>query len=181
MVLSAKTEAEMSLDASNTSTTTVSLNYSKNSIQSPVVPVSPKVLSTSILVQAAIFNMKLLPLVRDSVKVTHLTHFMVMSAPKVFPARLFYRPTMPKQQTHTSSTMIKILKYLGQCNGIRADLMLIFLTELSTLVNDTYNEPEEIGLAKPFSLTDESASNVITQNSGEAALSYHQDLILSQT
>ncbi|VUZ42877.1 unnamed protein product [Hymenolepis diminuta] len=104
-----------------------------------------------------------------------------MSVPEVYPVRLFSRPAMPKQQTHTSSTKIKALKYLDQYNSIRTNLMLVFLPELSTLVNDKCNEPEEIGLVKLISPTDGSVSNVVTLNAGEAALSYHQDLILSQT
>ncbi|VDL59987.1 unnamed protein product [Hymenolepis diminuta] len=59
-VLSANIKAKMSSEESDTSTTTVSLNSYKNSTQSPVAPVSSKMLPTVTLVQAVDDDMKLL-------------------------------------------------------------------------------------------------------------------------
>ncbi|KAM3182647.1 hypothetical protein ACTXT7_011886 [Hymenolepis weldensis] len=70
-------------DVPNTSNNTFSTNSSENSVQSPVVHVSPWVLPTP--VQAANADMKLPPSVRDSVKVTNLTHSVEFSMPKVIP------------------------------------------------------------------------------------------------
>ncbi|KAM3174387.1 hypothetical protein ACTXT7_010644 [Hymenolepis weldensis] len=64
-ILSANIEVEMSSEDSTTSNTTISLNSYKNSTQSPVVPVSPKVLPSVNLVQAADDYMKLLLSVGD--------------------------------------------------------------------------------------------------------------------
>ncbi|VUZ46669.1 unnamed protein product, partial [Hymenolepis diminuta] len=66
--------------ASDTSTTTVSLN-SKSSIQALVVSVSPKELPTVTLVQAANDEVKSHPSVRNSVKVTNLSQSIESSIP----------------------------------------------------------------------------------------------------
>ncbi|VUZ47836.1 unnamed protein product [Hymenolepis diminuta] len=88
-VPSAKIEAKHFRDVSNTFTTTVSLN-SKNSTQSPVKPVPPKVSPIVTLVQRANNDKNLHPLVRDSAKVTNLVHSMRSSYPE---------PTVTKQQS----------------------------------------------------------------------------------
>ncbi|VUZ49164.1 unnamed protein product [Hymenolepis diminuta] len=54
-ILSAKIATKMSPDVSNASTTTASLN-SKNSTQSPVIFVFPKILPTATLVLAPIMT-----------------------------------------------------------------------------------------------------------------------------
>ncbi|VUZ55711.1 unnamed protein product [Hymenolepis diminuta] len=57
------------------------------------------VLPIAFRVQAANDNMKLHPSVRDYVKVTNLTDSMDSSMPKIAPARLVSKPTVPKQQS----------------------------------------------------------------------------------
>ncbi|VUZ48718.1 unnamed protein product [Hymenolepis diminuta] len=59
-------------DVSYTSQTTLPPKFSKNSTQSPVVPVSLKVFSTVIKIRAVDDSMKLYPSVRDSLR-TSLT------------------------------------------------------------------------------------------------------------
>lgn len=64
-VLSAKIEAEISRHVSSISTTTVSLNSSKNSAPSPVVPVSPTVLPKATPVEAASDETMLHTIIKD--------------------------------------------------------------------------------------------------------------------
>ncbi|KAM3170981.1 hypothetical protein ACTXT7_017530, partial [Hymenolepis weldensis] len=86
------------LSASKISTAAVSSNSPNNSTQCPVVPVPLKVLPNAILVQAVSEDVKLLPSVRDSVKVASLKHSMESSISEVVPARPVSEPTVPKQQ-----------------------------------------------------------------------------------
>ncbi|VUZ54839.1 unnamed protein product [Hymenolepis diminuta] len=74
----------MSSDVSNTSTTIVSLNSSKNSIQSPIAPVFPVVFQTATLVQGANDDMKLHPSVRVTVEVTGPAPSVGFFMPKLF-------------------------------------------------------------------------------------------------
>lgn len=48
-------------------------------------------------------------------------------------------------------------------------------------MDDKYRQPEEIGVAKSLFLANGSVLKMVSQNAGEAALSYHQGLIHSQT
>ncbi|VUZ43315.1 unnamed protein product, partial [Hymenolepis diminuta] len=77
---------------------TVSHISDENRPQSPVIPLPPIVLSTATPVKAANGNMKLHPKVRNSAKVTNLTHPRKSSMPKVVPARHISDPTVPRQQ-----------------------------------------------------------------------------------
>ncbi|VUZ45212.1 unnamed protein product [Hymenolepis diminuta] len=69
----------MSPDVSRTFNATVSLNSSKNSTQSPIVPVSPKVLRAVPSVKATTNDRNFHPSVRDNVKITNLMHSMKSS------------------------------------------------------------------------------------------------------
>lgn len=90
--------AQMSFDASNTSNTTISLSFSKNSTQSLFAPISPepKVLLAAVPVQEAKEDVNLHPLVRGSIKVTDFTQSMESLMSKVVPAQLIFEPTVPK-------------------------------------------------------------------------------------
>ncbi|KAM3174957.1 hypothetical protein ACTXT7_009494 [Hymenolepis weldensis] len=101
---------------------------------------------TTTLVQAAIDDMKLYPSVRDSVKVANFTHSIESSMPKVVhPACL---------------------------RANRAQLAIIHQDQVSemswsvppkrlTMADDKCKQPEETGLAKSASLTDETVSRVV--------------------
>ncbi|VUZ51473.1 unnamed protein product, partial [Hymenolepis diminuta] len=69
---------------------------------------------------------------------------------------------------HESSTVVKSLGCLGHCNHIGAKPALLV---------DKCKQSEEMGYAKPTSLTNGTVSKVIAQNTDEAELLYHQDLI----
>ncbi|KAM3180890.1 hypothetical protein ACTXT7_015428 [Hymenolepis weldensis] len=72
-----KIEAIISPDVSNTFNATASLNSSKNSTQSPIVP--PKVLRAAPSVKATNNDMNFHPSLRDCVKITNLMHSMKSS------------------------------------------------------------------------------------------------------
>ncbi|KAM3173497.1 hypothetical protein ACTXT7_012393 [Hymenolepis weldensis] len=107
-----KIKAKMSSNVSKTSTITVSLN-SKHSSQSPVAPVPPKVSSTAIPVEVTIDNLKLLPSVGDTVKLTGFTHSMESFMPKIIPVRLVSEPTVPMRQSVRNPARMNIrqIKY----------------------------------------------------------------------
>ncbi|VUZ42595.1 unnamed protein product, partial [Hymenolepis diminuta] len=98
---------KLSPNVSNTFKTTISLNSSKNSTQSVIVPVSPKML----LVQATNGDMRSYPSVKNSVKVINLTLSMKLFMPKVIPARLVSKPTLPKQQSILKFCLLDHQKY----------------------------------------------------------------------
>ncbi|KAM3174458.1 hypothetical protein ACTXT7_010509 [Hymenolepis weldensis] len=187
----------MSPDVLKTPATTISLNSSENPTQSSVVPVSPKVLPTAALVQAANDNMKLHLSVRGGVKVMNLTHSMEFSKPKVVSARLVSEPTVSLRQpvpksnqqksnmppkglkegcwicaslrTLKSSTKFESLKCPDHCNRIRAKPKLVLCPKRSALMDNKCNELQW------------KISKVVVQNAGEAASSYHRGLMFSQT
>ncbi|VUZ39069.1 unnamed protein product, partial [Hymenolepis diminuta] len=84
-------------------------------------------------------------------------------------------------RTHTSPTIINLLKCIGKYNHIRAKLILIYCLKRPTLVDDKSKEPQEIGLPNHFSLVYEAVSKVVAQNVSEAAPPYHQNLVYSKT
>ncbi|VUZ57757.1 unnamed protein product [Hymenolepis diminuta] len=108
-------------------------------------------------------DMKLHPSIRDSVKVTDLTHTVESSMTEFIPTRLVSGPSTPKM--HESSTMIKSPKFLGQCNHIRAKPMLTYCPKRSTPVDDKCKQPEEISLDKLFSHSMGTVSKVDRPNS----------------
>ncbi|KAM3173623.1 hypothetical protein ACTXT7_012149 [Hymenolepis weldensis] len=95
-------EAKIYLNGSSTSKITISPNFSKNSTQSVVVSVIP----TAAPIQATNGNLKLLPSVRDCEKVTSDMNSVESSKPKVVPARLTSKPTVPKQQSVPTSCLL---------------------------------------------------------------------------
>lgn len=77
------------------STTTATLNPSDNSTQSRVASLTPRGLPTVTLVQVANNDTKSHPSVRNSVKITNLTHSMQSCMPQVVPSRLVSEPSAP--------------------------------------------------------------------------------------
>ncbi|KAM3176894.1 hypothetical protein ACTXT7_005590 [Hymenolepis weldensis] len=171
----------MSPDVINASKTTGSLNPIKY---------STKVLPAATPAETANGDMKLQASARDSIKATNLSHSIESSNPKIVPTQLVSEPTLPKQQSvpkfhlqraPKSSTKIEFLKRPGQCNHIRVKPMLVRRAKQSVLFDDKCEESEKICLAKPPTLANGTVSNATVQNISKAALSYHEDLMYSQT
>ncbi|KAM3177782.1 hypothetical protein ACTXT7_003839 [Hymenolepis weldensis] len=153
MVLSAKWNLNVTTSVSHAST--------KN------CPFSLTMLSTATTFEAASDYMKLNPSLRDSAKVTNLSHSMGSSRITCLSANRAQITTSPGILTDTSSIKIKSLKCLGQGNHIRSEPKLVFYSKRSALVDDRCEELGAIVLAKPVSCSIRTASKVLAQNSGE--------------
>ncbi|VUZ50725.1 unnamed protein product [Hymenolepis diminuta] len=151
-------DAKMSPNFSSTSTTAISLNSPENSTQSPVVPVSPKVFLFQ-LVQVANENMRLYPSVRDIVKC----------------------PSNNQCQNPVCFITRKI-KYAIRRAREKVPLELLIRPPGSNLrnvlVSATTFEPNQSSLSV---LSIRTVKQMVAQSAGQAALSYHRNLICSQT
>ncbi|KAM3174638.1 hypothetical protein ACTXT7_010131 [Hymenolepis weldensis] len=128
------------------STTTVSLKSYKNSIQSPVVPVSSKLIPTETLVQAPNDDMKLHLLFGESLKVTNFMH----SMPKSFQYYLCPLAYRAKQQSVPKSCLLDHhTNQIYRQNGQKEDYC--------TLASSKIHESSTIGRV----------SKVFTQNPGK--------------
>ncbi|VUZ38736.1 unnamed protein product [Hymenolepis diminuta] len=77
--------------------------------------------------------------------------------------------------------MIRPPKRLRQCNRIGTEPMHVCPPKQLAPAVDECGEPEEIGLTKRVLHANETVSKEVTQNAGEDAFNYHQDLMCFKT